>query len=585
MDHLKYTEILQLNKSLAGKISGKPYQIGILSNVTVNSFKEVLEYACRLQNIEPEVEIGNFDNIVQDSATFHNKDLVVIFYDLLNIADSVSGFFEDISDQTYQDLREKLCAEIDIILGNLSQTASVVFNSFSAAPLAGGLNTATRLETLSNELNQYLQNKKSSNVSVLNIDKVYSRIGVKQAIDFRFYNSSKAPYTLLFYKSYLPGLEHIILRNTGRLKKAIIFDCDNTLWKGIIGEDGMEGIDMAPSSAQGKYYQRVQQIAVYLSKRGVIVGLCSKNNEEDVLEVLRTHPDAFIKEEHIVLHKINWQDKASNLRAMATDLNIGLDSFVFVDDSNFEINLIKDSVPEILTIQVPTAISEYPDILLANIYKYFNLNLTADDAKKTEMYKQQFQRENAKNAFASIDDYLASLQIELKILKDDTSYIPRIAQLTQKTNQFNLTTIRYTEGQIEQFMKSDKAEVFAMFVKDKFGDSGLTGVCIVKQDESNPTNVVIDSLLMSCRILGRKIEFVYVNTIIEHLAMSGYKSLSAQYIPTKKNAQVENFYDQVGLDPIPAQGSDKRYQLSMKDFKKMNVDYIKVIHDFEKIKN
>lgn len=577
MENLKYTEILQLNKALVGKIESKPYQIGILSNVTVNSFKEILEYSCRLNQIEPNIEIGNFDNIVQDSATFNNKDLVVIFYDTLNVVDNVSSFFEDLDEAMYQDLKNKLFSEIDIIFNNLKSATSVIFNSFSSAYFVSSYSTNSKIENFVAELNAYLIEKKPGNVTIINLDKIYNQIGIKQAIDYRFYNSSKAPYTFTFFKNYLPGIENVILRNTGKLKKAIIFDCDNTLWKGIIGEDGMEGIDMSASSHHGKFYHAVQQMAVFLSKRGVIVGLCSKNNEADVIEVLKNHKDMILKEEHIVLHKINWLDKASNLRSIAADLNIGIDSLVFIDDSNFEINLIKEQVPEVLAIQVPTNIADYPNLILNNIYKYFNLTLNSDDAKKTEMYKQQFQRENAKNAFGSIDDYLASLEIELKILKDDTSYIPRISQLTQKTNQFNLTTYRYTETQIEQFMTSDKHFVFAMFVKDKFGDNGLTGVCIVKEDESNSKNAIVDSLLMSCRIIGRNIEYVYVNTIIENISQKGYETLSANFIPTKKNAQVESFYENVGLNLVETKEGSKKYSLNIKNFEGKKVDYIKVV--------
>ncbi len=576
MENLKYTEILQLNKTLVGTIRSKPYEIGIISNVTVNSFKEVLEYSCRLNQIEPKVEIGNFDNIVQDSAVLNNKDLIIIFYDVLNIVDQVSDFFEDLEEEKYNNLKNKLFTEIDIIFENLSNTASVIFNSFSSAYYNNNNVQVSKIETFVKELNAYVEQKKTSNVSIVNIDKLFANIGFKQSIDFRFYHSSKAPYTFAFLKNYVDAIETVFLRNTGKLKKAIIFDCDNTLWKGVIGEDGMEGIDMSPTTKSGKFYHFVQRIAVFLSKRGVIVGLCSKNNEQDVLDVLRNHKHMILKEDHIVIKKVNWMDKASNLRAISSELNIGIDSLVFVDDSNFEINLIKEQVPEITTIQVPTSISDYPDLILKNVYKYFNLVLNSDDAKKTEMYKQQFERENSKTTFSSIEDYLASLEIELTVVKNDKAHLPRIAQLTQKTNQFNLTTYRYTDSQVNQFRADKKHEVYAMFVKDKFGDNGLTGVCIAKEDEKDSKNVIIDSLLMSCRIIGRNIEFVYVSHIIKDLANKGYQTLTAVYIPTKKNAQVEDFYDKIGFKLIENINGTKYYSLNISDFEPKKVDYIKI---------
>jgi FkbH-like protein len=577
MKNLKYTEILKLNKELEGNIQSKPYEIGILSNVTVNSLKEILEYLCRINRIEPKIEFGNFDNIVQDSASLKDKDLNIVIYDVLNIVDQVSEFFEDLEDEKYNSLINKLFTEIDIIFENLKNTATVIFSSFSSLYYNYNNTNFSKIEIFVKELNSYVEKNKTSNVSIINIDKIFALIGFNQSIDYRFYHSSKAPYTFAFLKNYVSAIEPVILRNSGKLKKAIIFDCDNTLWKGVIGEDGIDGIDMSPSSNLGKFFHLVQRIAVFLSKRGVIIGLCSKNNENDVLEVLRNHKDIILKEEHIVIKKVNWDDKASNLREIASDLNVGLDSMIFVDDSNFEINLINEKVPEILTIQVPIVLSDYPDILLRNIYSYFNLVLNSDDARKTEMYKQQFEREKNKTTFNSIEDYLASLEIELTVVKNDKSFIPRIAQLTQKTNQFNLTTHRYTESKVEYFTSDNKHVVYAMFVKDKFGDNGLTGVCIVKEDENNSKNVILDSFLMSCRIIGRNIEFVFIDYIINELANKGYQTLGADYIQSSKNALVENFYDKVGFNIIENTNGTKKYELKIESFEIKNIDYIKLV--------
>jgi len=577
MKNLKYTEILKLNKELEGNIQSKPYEIGILSNVTVNSLKEILEYLCRINRIEPKIEFGNFDNIVQDSASLKDKDLNIVIYDVLNIVDQVSEFFEDLEDEKYNSLINKLFTEIDIIFENLKNTATVIFSSFSSLYYNYNNTNFSKIEIFVKELNSYVEKNKTSNVSIINIDKIFALVGFNQSIDYRFYHSSKAPYTFAFLKNYVSAIEPVILRNSGKLKKAIIFDCDNTLWKGVIGEDGIDGIDMSPSSNLGKFFHLVQRIAVFLSKRGVIIGLCSKNNENDVLEVFRNHRDIILKEEHIVIKKVNWDDKASNLREIASDLNVGLDSMIFVDDSNFEINLINEKVPEILTIQVPIVLSDYPDILLRNIYSYFNLVLNSDDARKTEMYKQQFEREKNKTTFNSIEDYLASLEIELTVVKNDKSFIPRIAQLTQKTNQFNLTTHRYTESKVEYFTSDNKHVVYAMFVKDKFGDNGLTGVCIVKEDENNSKNVILDSFLMSCRIIGRNIEFVFIDYIIKELANKGYQTLGADYIQSSKNALVENFYDKVGFNIIENTNGTKKYELKIESFEIKNIDYIKLV--------
>lgn len=576
MENLKYTEILQLNKQLSGTLTSAPYSIGILSNVTVNAAKEILEYTCRKNQIEPLIEIGNFDNIVQDSALFQSKNLVIVFYDTLNIIDQVKDFFEDLPEETYEAFKLKLFSELAMVFNNLSATPSVIFNCFSSAYYPTNVLSESKTRRLVSELNHYLKENAPSNFTLVDIDQVFMQQGLSQCFDQRFYLSSKAPYTVNFLKHYALLIEPILLKNNGKLKKALILDCDNTLWHGIIGEDGMEGIDMSASGKKGVFYHKIQQMAVYLSKRGIIVGLCSKNNEADVLEVLRTHKDALLKEEHLVIHKINWNDKASNLKAIAQDLNIGLDSLVFIDDSAFEINLIREKLPEVHCIHVPGQISDYPKVVQKELNQLFNLAPNTDDLKKTEMYKQQFQRESAKEQFGSIDDYLASLGIELTVLVDDATYIPRISQLTQKTNQFNLTTIRYTENQIEQFMESPKSFIATMFVKDKFGDSGLTGVCILTEDKGDPRVLHVDSLLMSCRILGRNIEYVFMDHVIELAERKGYSSIRAQFVPTKKNAQVKEYYEKIGFELLRETEGHKAYSLNISTFKPRNVQYIKI---------
>jgi FkbH-like protein len=576
MENLKYTDILKRNTDLEGTILSNPYQIGILSNLTVNTFKEILEYSCRLEQIEPQVEIGNFDNIVQDSLVFKNKKLIIIFYDMIAIVDQIDNYFEDIDDGLLNQLTQKLFSEIQIIFEILKSTQSVIFNLFSDVYFPYNVQQPSRISLFIIELNDFLKANAPPNFILNNIDRIYSKLGFSQCFDKRFYRAAKAPYTVNFFKEYSSSIQSVILNNNGKNKKAIIFDCDNTLWKGIIGEDGMDNIEMSANSANGLIFQRIQQIALYLSKRGILIGLCSKNNEADVLEVFRSHQDVVLKEENIVIHKISWADKASSLIQIASDLNIGVDSLIFVDDSSFEINLIKDQIPEILCIQVPNIISEFPSLLLSYINKYFNLNPTKEDLQKTEMYKKQFLRNSSKDSFSSIEGYLSSLGIEIEVFANNPAFITRIAQLTQKTNQFNLTTKRYTETEIAHFINSDLYNVYAVSVKDKFGESGLTGVCILSKDESNGKQISIDSFLMSCRIIGRNIEFVFLDYIIKKVINQGVKTIFAFYTPTKKNSQVAPFYDALKFQLVNETNDRKEYVLNLDDYVPPTIDYIRI---------
>ena len=575
MEELKYSEILQQNKILKEKIKGQPFKVSILSNVTVNSFKEIAEYSLRLNGINPVVGIGNFDNIVQDSANCRDANMVIIFYDMLNVTDNIAVFFEDMDDAAIQQVEQKIYTEIDLIFRNLADTPAVIFNKFSSLLFPTGFIQSTKLEKFVANLNAYLEKKAPRNVSLGDINKIIAKLGIRHSFDARFYNSSKAPYTLSFFKEYISIIEPVVFRITGKLKKALIFDCDNTLWKGIIGEDGMTKIDMSPTSAYGKAFFEVQRIAKYLSKNGVIIGICSKNNPEDVEEVIANHPDMLLKNEDIVIKKINWTDKATNLQEIAKELNLGIDSLIFIDDSSFEIDLIKKQLPEIVTLQVPTTTYEYPAVVQNYVYKYFDLNSSEEDKKRTAAYKQGFQRQYESAKFQTIDEYLASLEIQLDIIKDDNSQIPRISQLTQKTNQFNLTTVRYTESQVEKFMKEDNSYVFSALVRDKFGDSGLTAVCIITENEA--TSATVDTLLMSCRVIGRNIEIFFMDHILNFLKEKGYSTVFAKYIPTAKNPQVESFYEKMGFSVNKTENGVKYYSLQPGDYQEKKIGYIKAV--------
>jgi len=331
---------------------------------------------------------------------------------------------------------------------------------------------------------------------------------------------------------------------------------------------------MSNRTKDGSIFKRIQQLAVYLSRQGVIIGICSKNNESDIAEIFANHSDCILKDEHIIIKKINWDDKATNLRSIAKELNIGLDSIVFVDDSSFEINLIKEQLPEIVYLQVPNTLTEYPNSLLKLVYSYFNITINKDDIQKTEIYKQQFLRENVRNNYKSIDEYLASLGIVVSIFRNEKSQIARISQLTQKTNQFNLTTKRFTENQIATIIESSIHQVFSASITDKFGDNGLTLICILQTDNSNKSTAIIDTLLMSCRIIGRNIEFAFMDFLIQKLLEQNFKTIYAEYIPTNKNSQVESFYDNLGFTVLEKTKSVTKYSLNLLDYNFKKIDYI-----------
>ncbi|MFC2107375.1 HAD-IIIC family phosphatase [Bacteroidota bacterium] len=500
-------------------------------------------------------------------------DLVIIHYDLLNILDKNPFFIESIDEKQFESIFNSISHEMELILTNLKSVPAIVFNTFSAMGIYANAVIQTKGEKLALRLNEYLKSKKNTNLQLIDINVILTKVGVANAFDFRMFYLSKSLYTIAFWKEYVYSLSSIVYRFTGILKKAVLFDCDNTLWKGVLGEDGMTGIDMSSESKVGQIYNNIQKIAVWLSNQGVIIGLCSKNNPGDVELVFKEHPDMVLSKDHIVISRINWQDKATNLREIAKELNIGLDSLVFVDDSSFEINLIKEQIPQILTLQVPASIHEYPNELLRLIESHFYLAGNKEDIEKTKQYKAQTQRNIEMNKHQSLVDYLSNIGIELTIKENDSSQIPRISQITQKTNQFNLTTKRYTEKQIEDFINDKKTNVISVSVKDKFGESGLTAVIIAKEDNNQ---VEIDSFIMSCRIMGRNIELAIMNYFVKIYKDRGYEIINATYLPTIKNKPVSNFYEESGFTIEKKEHGIKRCKLKVGNYKSHKVYYIKI---------
>ena len=574
MNNLKYSEIIKANSQLANKVVNLfPYKISILTNFTCNQLDPVLSYHLRGMKINPIIKIGNYDNIVQDSYNCLNDDLVIINYDLVSIFSKHSNFFENFNEDEINELYNSITNDIDLILNNLKQIPTVVFNSFSGFGTYVNSVITSKVLIFANRLNQYLYSKKETNLNILDINVAVAKVGIENSYDVRMFYVSKTLYSISFWKEYVYELSPIIFKNTGRLKKAIIFDCDNTLWKGILGEDGIGGIDMAAESNVGQIFNRIQQIAVWLSKQGVIVGLCSKNNLDDVDKVLTEHPDMALKKEHIVISKVNWDDKATNLRAISEALNIGLDSIVFVDDSAFEINLVREQIPEVLSHQVPKKLEGYPSELLSIIQRNFHLSGNKDDLEKTKQYKAQFVREEEKSRHKSIEDYLSSIGIEISINENDCSQVPRITQLTQKTNQFNLTTKRYTENQIKGFIEGKSHKIFSVKVKDKFGESGLSAIVIV--NENHPI-VDIDTFILSCRIMGRNIEKAIMNFIIDYYSNLGFKEIFSAYFPTVKNKPVLKLYEGFGFEIKKADEDKKYYKVKISEYVHQKVNYVKV---------
>ncbi len=575
MRDLKYSDILVKNQELGAKLTGERYRIRVLSNLTTSQCNEVIEYSLRSHGIPADVQTGGFDTIAQDSAQAAGLDAVILFWEIANLAPGFHYRANVLSDDALAALLAKVEGEIDFVLKNLQSVPLVLFNSFSSVPFNHGKLKSDALDRACERLNRRVIQAKPDNVVIVDINKVLAEVSVLKAVDFRFFYSSKALYSVEFYKAYAELVRPAFLAACGLIKKALIFDCDNTLWGGILGEDGPEGIEGSSKTQTGSIFEEAQHVALDLRRQGVLLGICSKNNPSDVDEILQKKDAIAIRNEDLSIKKVNWNDKPSNLREIARELSIGLDSLVMVEDSPYEADMIRQTLPEVTVLQVPEKVQEYPQALRRAQQFFFRASHTAEDTRKTEMYHQQAQREQAKQGFASLDEYLRSLGLEMKVLVGSEAPAARLSQLTQKTNQFNCTTRRYSEAQIKDFLKGGRYRVYAFEAADRFGSYGLTGLAIAAIEENS---AAMDTFLMSCRVIGRNLETAFFQFILEDLKRSKVSRISAAYAPTAKNALCADFYDRLGFSVVHQAKGGKEYLLNAADFPAINIDYIKVNH-------
>jgi len=572
---MKYTEILKKNRRLGNELTSNIYKVTILSNIVVNQSKEILEYFLRNSDINAIIEFGNYDNILQDSSNYKNSDVVIIFWEICNIFDGFQSIVESLNSTGLDEIAERTKSEIDFVLGSLENSSLVLMNKFSALHFNSLDLEKGNLQKLSNQLNEHLEKVIKANTKLVELEKVIANLGISRSIDLRYFHLSKALYTTEFFQEYSKYILPYLSASNGKAKKAIIFDCDNTLWKGVLGEDGFKNIEMSSKTKDGSIFAEVQALAKTLGNQGVLIGLCTKNNPEDIQEVINSHPDMQLKEKFITIIKSNWSDKVSNLKQIANELNIGLDSLVFVDDSDFEVNLVRYRIPEISSFQVPKKLYNYPKMIRNMFGLFYNLSSSIEDKNKRVMYKQQEKRYAAKEKFTKIEDYLESLELKITIFRNEKSVIPRLSQMCQKTNQFNLTTKRYTEGDIKKYMNNYEAKIYGFSVEDKYGDSGITGLCIILSTDKKEV-VTIDTFLMSCRVIGRNIEYAFMDYIINEMKTLKKTIINARYTETPKNRQVETFYDNLNFCLTKQDRTDKYYSLKIDEYIPQQIRYVEI---------
>jgi FkbH-like protein len=413
-----------------------------------------------------------------------------------------------------------------------------------------------------NKYNDFLYDlaSKYGNIKIVDFALFLDKYKMEELIDWKYYFLAQMAINPRLAGAFQEWFSVQIQAIELKRKKCLVLDLDNTLWGGILGEDGIAGVALG-GEYPGKAFLVFQQLILALNHQGILLAICSKNNIDDVRQLWNEHPDSILKEEHFSALRINWNNKADNIREMVQELNIGLDSLVFLDDNPAEREMVQNYLPEVVVPEFPDQPYMLPAFFKEIAERYFSIYILTDEDKvKTEQYKENTERNKLKEQFIDMDAYIKKLEIKITVEKMNKLNIVRFAQMTQKTNQFNLTTKRYTEFDIQAF--SDNGNwVYGLRVKDRFGDNGITGLIMI---ELNDQNTYIDTLLLSCRILGKDIEYAFTNYLLNKLKTFGFEHVKATYIRTTKNNQVEEFYEKIGFEPNKILQDRKEYILNLK---------------------
>lgn len=563
-DRATLAELMSALSALDRSESGwRPLKLGIAANVTVDLLAMHLRRRAYLAGIRLQVNKGSYDDVVGDLQAFRRDgvDLVLILPFFDNLQPSWETRLALLTPEARQAVQQDQLARLDLALQAGAGISQILLLgphvSQPRSPVAPEAEEA--LQAFEQGLLELTH--KHAGTRLLETQSLFTQMGAGQALDARFYHRAKSPYTSAFLDTLAQHVAMSTRQFGTRFHKVLVLDCDNTLWGGVIGEDGLAGIQLDPNNYPGNVFHRVQQYLSALESKGVLLCLCSKNNEADVTEAF-THQAMVLKTSQVVAKQVNWQDKPSNLRALAAQLNLGLDSFVFLDDSAFEVQAMRDQLPQVTTFQVPTALHDYPALLRERIAPLFLAGQSSQESQlKTRQYQALAQAAELRAQFSSQEEYLRSLQLAIRVQRNARAQAPRIAELIAKSNQFNLTTRRLSQAEVLAWMDRSDAMVYSFSVQDRLADHGLTGVLITQDDGES---VVVHSFLMSCRVIGRGVEFAIWQSVIQDALARGKKRLTALYQPSPKNALVADFYDRLGLQvETILENGGRQYQISL----------------------
>ena len=555
-DEEKLSSYLNKSKLIPNSNYEKKIRIAILGGFTLNGLEETMRVKCDEKRIQCTTYVSGYNQynqeILDEKSQLYkfSPDITFLIIDSRTILGKLFLNPYSVSIEERKQFVQNKSDEIINLAKSLVEKSKskLVISNFSVPSYSPiGINETREefgLHDMVRVLNENIKIGLSTEpeIFIYALNSFVTRFGENNVFDYKQYFYGDVRISLDYIPYLAEELMGYIKAVLGLNKKCIVLDLDNTLWGGIVGEDGFEGIKLGDSPV-GRAYAEFQHNLLALNQRGILLAINSKNNFDDAMQIIKDHPNMVLKEDNFVCIRINWNDKVVNMKEISDELNIGLDSMVFFDDDPVNREYVKSNLPEIQTIDIsdPSNSSK----ILKSINDFQMLKITDEDMTRNKMYLEQRKRTELKTQVGDLQDFLKQLNISVKIKNADSFTIPRISQLTIKTNQFNLTTRRYQEEDIRKFSQDKDKIVECAQVEDKFGDNGITGVYIINKD--NKQEWTIDTFLLSCRIIGRGVEDGMLHQIIEKARKEGVSKIRGEYIKTKKNKPAENFFPTFGF--------------------------------------
>jgi FkbH-like protein len=561
------------------------HRVAFLRSFTVEPVLPLLQAEAALAGCRIVPWVGEFNAYGQeilspDSGLYaHGAQTVVLAVQTRDIAPALWSNFANLSDEA---VAQEVDAAADSLAGLVERlrantAANIVVHGLEPPlQLSEGLLDARRPLGQADAIAQVNRNLNSRfaelpNVYLLDYAALQARHGRARFASEKKWATAKLPLSV----EALSWLAQEWWRYLSLLAlpqaKVLALDLDNTLWGGTIGEDGMAGIKLSDEHP-GVYFKNLQRAVLDIARRGVVIALVSKNNLADAMQVIDEHPDMLIRRDQIAAMRIDWEPKAANLAAIADELNLGLDAFVFLDDNPVEREAVRRSLPQVTVPELGDDPSTYADIL-RSLPGLERLDASAEDAVRSRYYADERERKASMSGAESLEDFLASLDVRVEIAPIDAMSLGRAAQLTQKTNQLNMTTRRYTEAQLSERLGTAGWAGYVLCSSDRFGDNGIVGVALTHAEADV---CEIDTLLLSCRVIGRRIETAFLAFLAETARQAGQNQLRGWFLPTAKNAPARNIYEQAGLACAERRGADELWSIDLTAGAIATPDWIKV---------